>query len=167
MEAGVSGESDVLIVAGGKWAYHCLHRYGAYICQAGRSFRPEACRIGYYANGAIQREFPSIQARRDHVSETREVVHAWLTSGDAEDARFAAVVALLLLNGREEGGRSQIFLLSPPQSPETLLISRPIRNTRPGHGSAWTQGHRYASEAAIRHEPETTEALAALLSRER
>jgi hypothetical protein len=159
MEAGRPIGADILIVAGGKWAYHCLHRYGAYICQAGRSFRSDVERIGYYANGAIQPEFPRIQGRRDHVLTTLETAQALLTSGSAEDARFAAVIALLLLDGREAGIESQVFLLSPPGSPETLVLAQPIRNVRRGLGSAWTQGHRYAPEAAIRSEPGTTDEL--------
>jgi hypothetical protein len=116
-------------------------------------------RIGFYAHGAIQPEFPRIQARRDHVPVELNTTQAWLTSGNPEDARFAGVIALLLLDGRESGIVSQIFLLSPPQSPDTLVISRPIQNMRRGLGSAWTQGHRYVPEAAIRSEPETTDEL--------
>lgn len=149
--------SDVLIVAGTRWAYHCFRHYGAYICGAARSFRPTT-RLGYYANGAIQREFPMIQGRRDHVAETRETVQSLLMSGNPEDARLAAVVALLVLDGRE-GSRSQIFLLSPPQSEETLVISHPIRNTRTGPGRAWTQGHRYVPETVVLSEPYTTDEL--------
>lgn len=164
MATGEANGSDLLIVPAGKWAYHAWHRYGAYICQAGRSFRSDVDRIGYYANNAIYPEFPRIQGHRDHVRESRETVHAWITSGDPVDARFAAVIGLLLLDGRQEGGESQIFLLSPPHSQDTLLISHPIRNTsRAGRGSAWTQGHRYITEAVIRSEPETTAALDALL----
>ncbi len=148
---------DVLIVAGARWAYHCFHHYGAYICQAGRSFR-STTRLGYYAHGAIQREFPMIRGRTDHVAETRDTVHSLLMSGDPEDARLAAVVALLVLDGRE-GSHSQIFLLSPPQSEETLVLPHPIRNTRTGRGRAWTQGHRYVPETVIMSEPHTTDEL--------
>ena len=155
--------SNILIVAATGWAYRAWHIYGAYICQAGRSFRGDVSRIGFYAHGAIQREFPAIQGHRDHVPKTRDTVESWLTTGDPVDARFAAVVGLLLLDGRYEDGESQIFLLSPPHSPETLVIPQPIHNARKGYGSAWTQGHRYATETAIRSEPETTEDLNALL----
>lgn len=164
MATGEAIDSDLLIVPAGKWAYHAWHRYGAYICQAGRSFRSDVDRIGYYANNAIYPEFPCIQGYRDHVRESRETVHAWLTSGDPVDARFAAAVGLLLLDDRQEGGESQIFLLSPPRSQETLVISLPIRNTsHTGRGSAWTQGHRYVPEAVIRSEPESTAELDVLL----
>lgn len=168
MEAGAANDSKVLIVPAGKWAYHAWHRYGAYICQAGRSFRSDARRIGYYANYEIFSEFPCIQEHRDYVPENRESIQAWLTSGNVVDARFAAVIGLLLLDGRHEGGESQIFLLSPPQSPETLVISHPIHKiSRTGRGSAWTQGHRYVPESMIRSEPETTSELDALLKRTR
>jgi hypothetical protein len=99
-----------------------------------------------------------IQGRRDHVAETCETVQSLLMSGDPEDARLAAVVALLVLEGRE-GGHSQIFLLSPPRSEETLMISHPIQNTRTGPGNAWIRGHRYVPETGIMSEPRTTDEL--------
>jgi hypothetical protein len=154
---------DVLVVAGNKWAYDCYGTYSAYITQPGRHFRPEVERMGYYANGAIQREFPTILARRDHVALTQQTVRDLRSSGDTQDAQFAEVVEQLIADGIE-GRTEQIFLLSGPEDPRTLRISDPIRNTEraaSGRRTAWTQGRRYVHEVVLLTGPQTTRELAA------
>ncbi|HEU5431989.1 MAG TPA: hypothetical protein VFU81_10010, partial [Thermomicrobiales bacterium] len=111
---------DVLLVAAGKWAYACFTdfarsdregQYTAYICQAGRSFRSDVERLGYYVNGAIRPEFPLIFARRDHVDLTPQTAREFRSSGDLEDARFAAIVEQAMIDPHP-GPVEQIFLLS-------------------------------------------------------
>jgi hypothetical protein len=56
------------------------------------------------------------------------------------------------------GHDHQVFLLSSPESEETLKLRQEIRHTRRG---AWTQGQRYTASQALRRDPATTEELAA------
>jgi hypothetical protein len=154
----------VLIVAAGKWAYHCFWKYSAYICQAGRSFRQDVNRIGYYADGAIRPEFPMILGRRDHVAFTYETSRKLQLSGDPFDAAYAAIIEHLIADGRDDNP-AQIFFLTPPGHPLTLKIPQPIANTEHSHAGgsiAWTQGHRYVRESAILASPKTTDELSDL-----
>lgn len=175
--AGTNDDRDVLIVAGSDWAYPCFTGYAmtddhgnftAYICQAGRSFRPEVDRLGYYANGAIQPELPAILARRDHVALAPQTARAWRATGDSVDARFAAIVERAMveraMGDRHPGPVEQIFLLSGPDDPRTVRIGRPISNTErtpAGRRIAWTRGHRYVAESVLLTNPETTGELTA------
>lgn len=156
-------QRKVLIVAAGKWAYFCFHQYAAYVCQANRSFRSDINRLGYYADGEIEPEFPRIFLRRGRVPVTLEHAAALRALQTWQDAAFATVIERLMADGRDDGSASQIFLLSAPSDLETLRISRPIQNVAKGQGRAWTQGHRYVSEDAIRAEPSTTSELAGLM----
>lgn len=160
------GEHNVLIVAAGKWAYHCFWSYAAYVCQADRSFRHDVDRLGYYAHGAIQAEFPTILARRSHVEFTPDNVRRLRATGYHQDAAFATVIERMLADGRDQVP-GQVFLLSGPDDPQTLRIAEPIRNdTRSATGrvTAWTQGQRYVSEAALRACPKTASQLNAPLA---
>lgn len=160
MSSGLREDRNVLIVAASKWAYHCFHRYSAYICQPDRHFRSESIRLGYYADREIMPEFPRILLRRSRIAITQETVKTLRASGSWQDAAFAVIVEELVADGRH-GTESQIFLLTGPNDPQTLRIAQPIRHATSGRGTAWTQGQRYVSETAILAEPPTTAALMA------
>jgi len=156
------GMRNVLIVAASKWAYHCYHRYSAYICQANRSFRSDIDRIGYYADGAIQPDLPTVLDRRGCIDVSSWNARALRSSGDRRDEAFANVVEQLLNDGREPG-EAQVFLLSSPSDSRTARLPHPITNTeRSGAGRvrAWAQGHRYVPESALFSVPGTTSELA-------
>jgi hypothetical protein len=168
-------DRDVLIVAGSDWAYDCFTRFAArddsgrftaYICQAGRRFRPDVERLGYYAHGAIRPELPAILARRDHVALTAQTARAWRSTGDPVDARFATIVERAM-NDQHPGPVEQIFLLTSPDDPRTLQLDHPIRNTErasSGRRIAWTRGHRYVPESVLLTNPETTGELTARMA---
>ena len=160
---------NVLVVGADRWAYDCFQNYSAYVCQAGRYFRPGATRLGFYKDGAIQPEFPEILARRGYVSITDETAQGLGSSGDPQDAQFAKVVESLIADGKYDPSH-QIVLLSPPADPRTMRIAHPIRNTKhaaTGRVVAWTRKHDYVPEAAILKEPETTTELDALAEKMR
>jgi hypothetical protein len=152
---------DVLIVPANQWAYDCFWRYSAYICQAGRHFRSDVHRLGYYANGAIQREFPAILVRRDHVALTEQTVARLHSTGAWQDAAFATVVERLIADGHHDRAE-QIFLVSGPHDRWTWHIANPICNserTASGRRTAWARGHRYVPEDALLTDPQTTSDL--------
>jgi hypothetical protein len=102
---------DVLIVAANKWAYYCFWNYSAYICQAGRSFRQDVDRIGYYVNREIRPEFPLILARRDHVPFNYETARKLRLLGNPYDMAFAEIIERSKREGRDDIP-GQVFLLS-------------------------------------------------------
>jgi len=153
---------DVVVVPAGDGHGHYL-RYSAYVCQAGRAFSASIERIGFYADKAIQREIPKVMLRRDGVMFAREEAERLRSTGDRDDARLAEVVERHLADGiHGEGDVQQVFLLSPPDNPDTLTLKRPVVNTKKDHkGSptAWVQKQRYTRANLLAHNPATTDDL--------
>jgi hypothetical protein len=151
-------EDDVLVVAGGKIAVADYLRHDAYICQPERSFR-DVERMGFYRNGQIEPFFPRIRYRRMNLEWTRANATALRQIGAALDAEVADLIGRTLDDPgdpRQEGWRYQVFLLTPNDDPQTLMIAHPIRHETAGRGTGWTQGTRYTSEEALRRNPATT-----------
>ena len=83
-------------------------------------------------------------------------------TGAALDAEVASVIERALADPRDprkDGGRYQVFLLSPREDPQTLTLPAPIQHRTLGRGTAWTQGTRYTSEESLRQNPGTTDEL--------
>ena len=71
--------------------------------------------------------------------------------------RRAELIRRLLADGALWAGTEfQLFLLSEPESGETVWLPRPIEHRE---RAAWTQGQRYASLAALEAGPGTTAEL--------
>jgi hypothetical protein len=149
---------DVLIVAA-RVAYPDYLRYNAYICQDGRSFR-EVMRLGFYRHGQIEPHFPAIRAIDDHVPFSDEHAKRLRATGSPVDREIANLIETAPRYYRKhEGEKHKVFLLTPPDDPQTLVLPQPIRHNRSGRGSAWTFGHGYASEAALLANPRSTDDL--------
>jgi hypothetical protein len=154
-------DDDVLVVAGGKIAVADYLRHAAYICQPERSFR-DVERIGFYRNGQIEPFFPRIRYRRRNIEWTRANAQALRQTGAALDVEIADVIDRTLddpADPRREGWKYQAFLLTPRDDAQTLTLAQPVKHRTLGRGTAWTQGTRYASEEALRRNPETTDEL--------
>ena len=83
-------------------------------------------------------------------------------TGAALDAEVAEVIDRTLddpADPRREGRPYQVFLLTPRDDEQTLTLAQPVKHRTLGRGTAWTQGTRYASEEALRRNPETTDDL--------
>jgi hypothetical protein len=157
---GLLGQVDAVIVAA-RMAYPEYKRCSAYICQPNRAFRPGISRMGFYANGAIQREIPEILVHRDNVSWTRAEAELLQASDDEASRSLGRLIGQLIdADGRRpEGERYQVFLLSPPDDPRTLSLPHEIRNTTRdtnGRPWAWTLGQRYTRSGLLETGPATT-----------
>jgi hypothetical protein len=61
-----------------------------------------------------------------------------------------------------EGDVLQVFVLSAPDSPDTLKLKRPVVSTKRDHKgspSAWVRKQRYTHSVLLTHNPATTEDL--------
>ena len=61
---------------------------------------------------------------------------------------------------RAEGRTSKVFLLSAPDSPDTLKLPKPIPNdkkSKTGKGTAFKMGQRYVASAALLEAKTTTD----------
>jgi cell division protein ZapA (FtsZ GTPase activity inhibitor) len=121
-------DSDDVVIMAARIAYHEYLQHSAYICQVGRAFRTGLTHMGFYANAAIQTRIPRIRHVEDHVSFTDDEI-ASRKGGQQPDQLTAQVIESTLTAGtRDAGQQYQIFLLSGPEHPDTVQLSKPIIN---------------------------------------
>lgn len=152
VDDGLLDHDDVVVVAA-RVAYGEYLEHAAYVCQPGRSFRDGLTRLGFYAKGAIQPEFPRILHREEQVPFSAAEVEERRASTDFSDQRIAEVIETFVGNGARQSAESyQVFLLSPPDDEDTLVLARPILNTKraaSGRPWAWTLQQRYVSSKQL------------------
>lgn len=157
-------QEDVVIVAARR-AYGEYLAHGAYVCQPRRAFRTGLERLAFYKDGAVQREVPSILARRDNVDLRRETAQALMASSDQTDLEIGRLVDRLLNAGVEqEGTPCQLFMLSPRDDPRTMTLAAAIRNTKVGSNGKlvpFLRGQRYTRTDVLASHPATTSELEA------
>jgi hypothetical protein len=160
---GLLGRQDTVVVAA-RNAYDFYLRWSAYVCQAGRTFRPGLTRLGFYRKGKIEAEFPSILLRRDNVIFSPSHADELRAFGDQLDEAVATVIDETVASGvRIPDHPYQVFLLSPANDQaRTLVLPEPISHVATGRGAAWTMGQRYihSSRLLTQPPPRTTAELA-------
>jgi hypothetical protein len=156
IEEGLLDTADVVIVAA-RLAYPEYSQHNAYVCQPNRSFREGLTHLGFYTDSAIRPEVPRIRWREEAVPFTKTEADR-RRGGNEFDKRIAELIDTLpRVSSRQEGSEYQVFLLSAPDSPDTVRLQAPIVNDQrsaAGQLVAWTMGQRYVSLEALRR-PET------------
>lgn len=160
---------DVAIVAA-REAYPLYLRHSVYACQPAskRTFRPEITRIGFYANGAIQREVPRILRHEPELELTEDVLMRCATSADPHERAVGEAMRAVMKDKPgwySQGAVLQVFLLAKPEESDTALLERPVVNTTKdanGRTFAYTLGTRYTSTTALAKQPKDTDELAIL-----
>lgn len=145
-----AAESIAVIVPARKaWPLYVQHN--AYVCQTGRYFR-QISHIGFYADGAVQREIPKVLERIDPIVWTHEEIGRRIGSGKEDDRRIAEIIKGARALGWEED-EYQLFLLTGPdaegRSRGHVTLRGELRRQSRGRGSAWVQRQRYAAVAAL------------------
>ncbi len=143
---------DTVVVAS-KNAWPLYQVLGAYVCQAGRSFRPIKY-IAFYADREIKPEVAMIRRRPDNVDWTDTEVKRLLSSSAADDHRLAGIIAQSRACGWAEG-RYQVFELTNPGEAGHLTLPGPIPHLARGKGSAFTRGQRYAQHEVLKRASST------------
>ncbi|STY73247.1 Abi-like protein [Micrococcus luteus] len=167
-------KDTVVVAAAAAWTmYQDMTRdaslgTAAYICQAGRFFRPVE-RLAFYADQAVQPELPALHARRDHVEWTLQNAAVLERSDSREDKKIGRLIRWTVEGpgrgfGYEEGGRYQVLLLSRPSASRAVgegvrhkSLSRPVPHRVAGRGSAFTQRQRYVASHALETAVDTSE----------
>ncbi|MBA3485533.1 MAG: hypothetical protein H0T51_27380 [Pirellulales bacterium] len=133
----VASAYDVVVVAARR-AWPQYLSLNAYCCQANRTFQ-QVERIAFYTRGIIQPSIPKIL----------DVYPDVLIEQGANSGRLGDFVNKLLTELPEfEGERNKIFLLSGPDSSETVTLQGAVPNdlvASTGRPTAYTQGQRYVS----------------------
>jgi len=114
----------VAIVAAGRGGYREYHRYGAYVCQAGRTFRNHPRHFAFYADSEVKPKIAAVLARRDQLLLTPETAKQLRQQNDA---RLADAVAQIARDGARPAEQAhQLYLLSPPGNQRTITLEQPI-----------------------------------------
>jgi hypothetical protein len=139
----LSSPNDTVVVAANKaWGeYQRLH---AYIHQPNRTYIIVP-RLAFYANQHIQPLVPSILATFPSILLDENALQP--------DPRLRSLIIALLAEQPDRRGKTEgIFLLSAPDSPDTLHLAASIRNDqvdKNGKTTAYTAGHRYTRQSQL------------------
>jgi hypothetical protein len=137
----IASAKDIAVIAA-RAAWPEYQQFHAYVCQPERSFQLIS-RIAFYADAAIQPLVPKIIEVHDQVEFAAQRYRGAL--GDL-------VNALLGVKARQEGKYYKVFLLSAPDSPDTLKLRDRVPNdlrAKSGRTAAYVQGQRYVSTDAL------------------
>lgn len=154
----LSADDTVVVAARSAWPEYLST--GAYVCQPDRAFREGLTHLGFYTDGRVQHLVPSIRERHASVLLTSDEAEMRRAGGDRELA--AVIDAALEASTRTAGASYGIFLLSPPDAHDTLVLPSPVINdtvTAAGKPWAWVLGHRYTSTKRLKAGPEFTSQL--------
>ncbi len=158
---------DVVIVAASS-AYPLYLKHHVYACQPEpeRTFRVGVERMGFYADGAIQREVPRVLRREGRFEITDE---SFARAEGSDDpllrllaSKFKAMRADAPPGWYPDGVFAQVFLLEAPDSPGTRILERPVVNdlqASSGRGVAYVLGTRYTRADVLTRQPKTTSEL--------
>ncbi len=126
----------VVVAARNAWPEY--NEFHAYVCQPNRGFR-QVTRMGFYSKGVIYPLIPKIEEIRDDV----------LMEKNLHKGRLGELVNFLLDRSlRLLDQRYKVFLLSAPDSSDTIKLTAAIPNDKrdkSGKGTAFTMGQRYVA----------------------
>lgn len=143
---------SIAVIVPARQAWEFYVKCGAYICQPGRYFR-QISHLGFYANGAVQREVPKILERIPSISWAPEEISRRMASGTEQNKRIAG----LIREGRKRGWEDdqyQLFLLTRPDSHGYghghVTLGAELSNQKTGRGSAWVRRQRYVGVKVLK-----------------
>lgn len=140
---------DTVIVAA-RQAWSDYERVHAYICQPERPFQAVQY-LGFYGGGQIRPLIPRILEVHDRVQ----------FQDRRYEGRLAAVVDAALNGGlRTTPGEHKVFVLSPPDDPQTVRLKAAIVNdlrSASGRITAFTQSQRYVRLENLTNATRTSE----------
>ncbi|MFF0546065.1 hypothetical protein ACFYTF_24820 [Nocardia thailandica] len=150
---------DTLVVPA-EHAWPLYEQVSAYVCPAGRSFRPVEF-VAFYADKEIKSSVAGIIHHRDNVEwSDSEADRLGKLTGD--EHRFDRKIATVISTSRSVGdfwkhGRYQVFLLTRPGDARHIGLKSPIPHLATGRGSAYVQRHRYISHHSLRSASDTSQ----------
>ena len=157
----IRNASDRVVVVPARKALDEYLKYSTYICQPHRTFQPSA-RMAFYTKNKIDRHIPKILGQIEAIS--RDEIETRTDLTDIERARLKTLLSKMDSRRSEEWRKNQlkIVFLSPPSSPDTLVLPNDIANdstSASGQGTAFTQGQRYVSLSRLEKGPKNTSEL--------
>lgn len=144
------GPSKDTLVIPARHAWPEYKEFYAYVCQANRSFK-NVTHLAFYYGNKIHEFVPKILDSEESI-EMRKGLH----SGELGKL----VDYLLGKKLREEGKTYKVVFLSPPDSPETVHLDKPVINdlvSARGVTTAFAQNQRYVELDALKKARKTSE----------
>jgi sugar/nucleoside kinase (ribokinase family) len=120
--------------------------------------------VGFYLDGAIQPPIPAIVADYPGLLLALSTADQLEQTGRPEDQRAAQLIRTLVSADESlaDSTRRVLLLSAPDSDPATLVLDRPIQNTkkhRTGRSLAWTVGPSVVRVSSLAHSPATTDEL--------
>lgn len=157
----LGGEDTLVLAAGHAYKWYLDHQ--TYICQPNRAFR-DVKRMAFYTGKEIKPEVPQILHSRRALTLSKKDARAMAKSRAVADRQLGtAILEAIAANPPYEGATHDVYLLSAPDSSQTLNLDAPVPRTQRG---PWTYGHRYVFEADL-VKAGTTEELDELTAKRR
>lgn len=134
------------------------------ILDVDQSLPDKLTHVGFYLDGAIQPPIPAIVADYPGLLLALSTADQLEQTGRPEDQRAAQLIRTLVSADESlaDTARRVLLLSAPDSDPATLVLDRPIQNTkkhRTGRSLAWTVGPSVVRVSSLAHSPETTDEL--------
>jgi hypothetical protein len=124
-------DEDRVLVVGAKYALNDYLKHSAYICQAGRFFRP-ARRIAFYSDKQVYPYVPFILGEVDDVLLTPEAIEARTDIESDKREKLSKIAKTLTsaknLSWAQRGYNVKVLFLSDASSSDTIKLLKPIPN---------------------------------------
>ena len=143
---------DDTIVVAARTAYPEYIGMSAYVCQPNRPIRGVS-HFGFYTGKRIKPEIAKVHGRCTEVRFVPEEARRFAAKRGLVDKRVGEVIRWRLKRRPDQLGEAfDVYILSAPTHPDTVVLDAPIEHTARG---AWTQGQRYTSVERLK-EAKTT-----------
>jgi hypothetical protein len=142
-------------------------RDAALLLRPGTPVPDDVTHVGFYVDGAIQGVVPRIEGDHPHLLFDARTAEGLAATGQPADARAAEVIQRVITADADQAGRTfRMLVLSAPDSPDTVRLAAPIRNTKTAGPSsrplAWAVAPRVVPVAQLTSGIETIDELDAL-----
>jgi len=153
----LSGAENRVLVVPARVALGEYHQYSAYICQPNRSFRPSA-RMAFYVDKRVNRCIPRVVGQPiDAVLLNPDAIKDLEGVDEATRSRLRKLTAALEKGGGDRFNVQQkVIFLTSPDDPSTHYLAQDVEHHS---SSAFVQGQRYVTWAALQRNPKATAEL--------
>ena len=138
-------------------------RSNVFAGEPGRGISPDVRYIAFYEGGEIRTDIPRVLARHDDLVFDLTTAESLNSSSNETDIALAKFIREELDSGRRAPGETrQVFLLTGPDSDQTVRLGAPITNTKVSPGGkpmAWVVRTRMTWKSVITSGATTTDQL--------
>jgi energy-coupling factor transporter ATP-binding protein EcfA2 len=149
------------LVLTGRYDLAHYQEHGAIVLEQDAQLPGGVTHVAFYSAG-IQPVIPGIVDNHPNRLFSSETSQQLRSTGKPGDAKVADLIDdALRSDAASVGSNYQVLVLSPPDSPETIVLNEPIKNTKTSKGRpiAWTVSSKVVPVRALLDGPSTTDGL--------